>query len=993
LLNGVLFLRSLQLGTLAIGLLIGVTPLLALDSSKEFTQYTRTVWTQAQGLPQDSVRVITQTADGYLWLGTSEGLVRFDGYEFVTYTKREGFLPGNGILSFAAGRDGTLWIGTSEGLASYKGGNFRVFGPADGVPNKSITSLVEDTDGSLWMVAVGSLNILANGKVRSIPPEKMEPIRSVRVVYQDPDKQMWVAGIGGIAKREGHAFVPVLGREELGDTVITTILKCRDELWMAGGKGVTRLRPGHPVQHFTTKDGLPNDLALELMEDHTGTVWVGTYNGLSRYVNGRFQSPPSENLVDRGLVWSIFEDREGNLWVGAQSSLTRLRDDPFTMYGKPEGLPSNSPMAVHEDKAGRLWIAYRDSGLTAFHPGPMKTYTTRDGLASNEIYSVRDGANGDLLISTTGGLSRMSGGKFVNYVIHDPAGRTAVNDALVDSSGQLWAAAPSGVFKLVNGTWQPAIPSGSNPSNYVLLLSEGPDHSIWASTFLGGVWRIQGTEARLFTVADGLASDQVRSLVWDERTLWIASIEGGLTRYRDGVFQHYRARDGLLSDNVAHIDDDHHGSLWLSTTKGLCRISKQQLEDFADGKIKRLAPMNYGVAQGLRSTHMSPAFPAGGGGTMTRDGRLWFTSGNGLVSIHPQTDFKEDPQNELDPVAHVVGVSVDGKNIEASNANIQPGFKRIEFDYVGLHLSAPESVQYFYRLDGQDQDWTPAEGLRKTSYNNLPHGDYRFLVKATEPGGRSSEAQFNFSVLPHFYETVPFLILITGALVGTLYGGYRYRLAQVHARFAMVFEERARLAREIHDTIAQGYVGISHQLDALSGKLEGDPAVAREQLDLARKMARHSLTEARRSMIELRVPELQEQTLAQALAAAAHRWVAGSPLNMHLDIGEEQRKLPPDVEQNLFRIAQEAVVNVLKHAKATAVWLKLSFEGNFAVLTVQDDGAGFDTSNSFSGTEGSFGIIGMRERAERLGGTCSLSSKADVGTRVEVRVPCPSKHS
>jgi signal transduction histidine kinase len=283
--------------------------------------------------------------------------------------------------------------------------------------------------------------------------------------------------------------------------------------------------------------------------------------------------------------------------------------------------------------------------------------------------------------------------------------------------------------------------------------------------------------------------------------------------------------------------------------------------------------------------------------------------------------------------------------------------------------------------------------LRKASYNNLRHGDYRFRVKATEPGGWTGEAQYSFSVLPHSYETVPFLLLVVGGLVSLLYGGYRYRLAQVHARFGMVFEERARLAREIHDTIAQGFVGISHQLDALSGKMDGDPGVAREQLDLARKMARHSLTEARRSLIELRAPELQEQTLAQALLSAAHRWVAGSPLNMDLDIHDGQRKLPPDVEQNLFRIAQEAVVNVLKHAKATAVSVKLSFEGSMAVLKVIDNGAGFDTSNSFSGAGGNFGILGMRERAERLGGTYLLSSEPGKGTRVEVRVPCATKYT
>ncbi len=479
-------------GTVVITLALAIAPLHALDPKKSFTQYTRTTWTQAQGLPQDSVRAITQTSDGYLWLGTVEGLVRFDGYEFVTFTKRQGKIPSNSILSLLTARDGTLWVGTSEGLASYKDGKFRIMTPADGVPSKSITSMAEDADGSLWLVADGTLSCLEKGKGHLVPLDRLKPIGSVRVVYKDPEDHIWVAGIGGIvAKHEGHDFQRVLGPEQLGDTVITNILRNKDGLWMSGGQGLTRLQRGKAVEHYTTKDGLPNDRVLEMMVDHSGTLWLGTVSGLSRFVNGKFEAPPRESSFDRGLTWALFEDREGNLWVGMQSALTRLRDDPFTMYGKAEGLPSDAPMGLHEDRQGRLWIAFRDSGLTSFRPGPVRTYTTGDGLASNEIYSVRDGAPGELLISTTGGLSRFRDGKFTNHKIADPAGRTGVNDALFDSSGQLWAAAPSGVFRLQNNRWEPAIPSGSDPANYALLLSEGPDHSIWASMFVSGLWRIQ----------------------------------------------------------------------------------------------------------------------------------------------------------------------------------------------------------------------------------------------------------------------------------------------------------------------------------------------------------------------------------------------------------------------------------------------------------------------------------------------------------------------
>jgi len=960
-------------------------PALALNPNKAFTQYTRTLWPQA-------VSAITQTPDGYLWLGTSEGLLRFDGHEFVTHTKARGSLPSNSIITLHTGAQGTLWIGTNDGLASYKDGKFRIH-KHEGVSDKAITSVVEDPDGALWMLAAGTLIRLQDGKVHAFAPELLRPIASPRLVYQDRDKTLWVAGIGGVIKRAGKSFVPVLGPKQLGEVVIQTMLKTEAGLWLGGGQGLINVDPKGNIRRYTTKDGLPNSLVLELMEDHVGTLWVGTSGGLSRFEKGRFAHPPPDDTLEHDLVWALLDDREGNLWMGTQNSLVRLRDDVFSTYGRSEGLPSDKPMAVHEDPHGQLWVAYRDRGLLAFRPGPPRTFTMADGLAGDEIYNIRDGAHGDLLISTLGGLSRMHAGRFKNYTIPDLGGRTAVHDALEDSRGRLWAAAPSGIYQYREGTWHPAVPSDSSPASYALLLEEGPDHSIWAGTFLGGLWKLEGPgqdKPRLLTTADGLGSNQIRSMMWDAQgTLWIGTFDGGLTRLRDGKFRTYRASDGLLSDNVMHVEDDQAGNLWLSTTKGVCRISKQQLADLDAGKIQRLRPINYGAAEGLRSVQMAPAFPGGGGGTRSRDGRLWFSSGNGLATIHPLHDLPDDVRSKANPVAHVVSVAVDGQSLDtAKAAELEPGFGRIDFTFVGLYLSAPQLVEYSYKLEGQDSAWTEPQPYRGTSYNNLRHGNYRFRVRAIEAGGHSNEASFAFVVLPHFYETTLFMLLASLSLLGSTYGIYRLRMAQMRTSFNAVFEERARLAREIHDTLAQGFVGISHQLDALAAKLSGDPAITRQHLDLARKMTRHSLTEARRSMMDLRMSELQEQDLYSALSGAAQHWVAGTDVRAKVEISGIKRKLPPELEQNLLRIAQEAVVNVLKHANARTVSVSLSVQDREVVLRIEDDGAGFDTAGTFLGPGGHFGIIGMRERAERLGGTFTLTSQAGSGTRVEVKVPC-----
>jgi signal transduction histidine kinase len=286
-----------------------------------------------------------------------------------------------------------------------------------------------------------------------------------------------------------------------------------------------------------------------------------------------------------------------------------------------------------------------------------------------------------------------------------------------------------------------------------------------------------------------------------------------------------------------------------------------------------------------------------------------------------------------------------------------------------------------------DPDWNSSRGDREVSYNNVPPGSYRFLVRSFEPGGHSNQAQFAFTVMPQFYQTAWFFVFTSLAALGSLYGAYRLRLAQVRSRYNIVLNERARLGRELHDTLSQGFVGISHQLEALAGELPPDSIEAREHLDVARKMTRHSLTEARRSMMDLRLAELEGHDLPLALSQAAHRWVAGHKVEIRLELGSIRAHLTEDMEHNLFRIAQEAVANVLKHARATAIVLTLCEDREGIQLTLTDDGGGFDTSHSFASRMGHFGIIGMRERAERSGGTFRLVSEPGAGTRIEVRIP------
>ncbi|MEO7143319.1 MAG: histidine kinase, partial [Bryobacteraceae bacterium] len=490
---------------------------------------------------------------------------------------------------------------------------------------------------------------------------------------------------------------------------------------------------------------------------------------------------------------------------------------------------------------------------------------------------------------------------------------------------------------------------------------------------------------RRFTTADGLASDQIRALHEDDDgAVWIGTFGGGLNVYRNGAFTRFTARDGLLSDNVSHVEDDGKGALWLSTTRGICRVQKQQLRDFAAGRIHILTPANYGVADGLRSAQCAPGYPAGGGGTITSDGRLWFPTSRGLAVLQPSApEPKASP-----PIVQLVEVTADGRDLDVGHsAKMNPGTGHFQFHYTAIHLSAPERVRYSYKLEGLDRGWISAGSRRRINYNSLAEGHYRFLVCATLDGRTSSDTSFAFEVLPRFYERAWFRWLCAATLAAFIYGAYQLRLKQLRGRFSLVLEERARLAREIHDTLAQGFVGISSQLEAVAVRLNGDPAVAWQHLELARKMARHSLTEARRSVMDLRASSLENRDLPSALSSAARQWGAGSAVPIAIDISGEPRKLPEDVEQNVLRIAQEAVTNALKHSGAHAIGVHLAMEARRLLLRVSDDGRGFEPARVFSALDGHFGILGMRERAERLGGELDLSSVPGGGTQVEVRVP------
>jgi signal transduction histidine kinase/ligand-binding sensor domain-containing protein len=976
---------------LAVWLALAAPALFALNPHKTLAQYSHSVWTEADGLSGDGVRAIAQTTDGYLWIGTNEGLSRFDGYEFTTFSEDDGSLLSSSVESLAASRDGTLWIGTPDGLTRYRNGRFTTFTTKDGLPDNSITALLEDHDGSLWIVAGAHLSRLQDGKFINYSADRMLPLQTPRLVYEGPHNTVWIAGIGGLVKFVRGEFVQVLKVREMGGRIVNSVVEDADgRLWIGGTKGILVRTPGGEFTKLDARDGLPDSLVVTLHRDREANLWAGTNNGLSRFDKGRFVASDFARGQNHNFR-CLFEDREGDLWVGMNSGLNRLRDDRFTVFGRTEGFPSDEPVAVQQGKNGTVWIGYHNAGLVALRNGRIQVYTTKNGMASNEIFSIRERHSGDLLLSTREGLTVMHDGRFSNRVPPDLINRTVVLDALEDHKRQLWLATPGGAYQEVDGEFRTIVPGGPVPIEGAVVLCEGLDGSIWVGFNGRGLWRIQDGKTTHYRVAEGLGSDTIRALYPDpDGALWIGTIGGGLNEFRNGTFSRYTVKDGLLSNNISHIEDDGQGSLWLSTSRGICRIAKDQLRGFSSGRLRTLNPVNYGVADGLRSTQV------GTGGTKTGDGRLWFPTTNGLAMFDPRA---ENEDRRLAPEIGLVEITVDGHDIDVRHpATLKPGPGHVQFRYAAIHLHSPERVRYEYKLEGLDPDWIPATTRRTVDYNSLKHGRYRFLVRASVPGQAPGEASFDLNILPHVYERNYFLWVCLVTLIASIWGVYQLRLRQVRLRFSLVLDERARMAREIHDTMAQSFVGISSQLDAVAMRMQSDYNVATRHLDLAQKMARHSLTEARRAVMDLRASPLEGRDLPSALAIAADQWTANGAIPVEIDVSgtfgrPPHDRIPQEMEQNVLRIAQEAVTNAVKHARPSRIWIRLIRGAETLALTVRDDGCGFSSGGFVEGiADGHFGLLGMRKRAERHGGDLIISSRPGTGTTVEMSLPLPPNH-
>ncbi len=950
-----------------------------LDPAQHVAQYGHQTWRTETGLPQNSVHAIVQSHDGFIWLGTEGGLVRFDGTHFVVYDLHNTpQLGSNSIRSIVEDSDKALWLGTGSGLARFQKGEVTRFTTRDGLPSNDVWGLLEDASHRLWALSPDGIACYNHGRFDSylIPPEH-GPLTGAMAVKRGGG--LWLSARAGLMAFEHSAYTAAHADLPSKDQLDSILLDHAGHLWMGTKAGLVELTETG-TRRFTTNDGLPGKHVTAIHEDRNGTIWVGTDNGLARIRDGAIEQFPMNSPVSGTAVLSIAEDREGNLWLGTElDGVTMLRDQIFTAYTSRDGLAGDSTRCLLADSRGTLWIGTDGRGLARMEHGKFQTISMQNGLSSNVILSLAEAADGTILAGTPDGLNKIEGNRISVITSADGLPDDFIRSIYRDQDGSLWIGTRRGLCHLDAGRFVSYGQGDGLGSDLIGSITRDRQGNLWIAT-LHGLSLLRDGKFSTYTTKNGLSSDIVTALIADpEGTLWIGTQDGGLNEFRNGAFFSFGSSSGLPE---AIYGLATHGSqdLWISSNSGIYRANTRQLESIASHRTDHVNVSSYGTGDGLPISECS----SGGHPTVSRgpDGRIWFATVKGIAAANSWYE----QMNTVAPLIALERVLLDDRPFSPSSVReIAPGHSRVSFEYAGLSFSSPHRLRYRYKLDGFDRDWIDA-GTRTTAYyTNLPPRNYVFRVAAaTSEGLWNNEAALPIRVEPQYYQEIWFKAAVVAGLALLAYAIYVWRLREAEARFNAVLQERNRIAREIHDTLAQGLVGVSVQLEIVSRLLSSSVDAAREHLDQARVQVRDSIGEARRAIWQLRSQPSERMDLAARLSKLAADAAANSRVRADVQVRGIYRSLSADMEDELLRIAQEAVTNAIRHGEPAAIHIDLAYESRRVRMTITDDGRGFTVSPDVPPPIGHYGLKGMRERAEQIDAKLTVRSTPGSGTVVSV---------
>ena len=979
---------------------------LAQAQSLSVSQYAHTAWRTREGFAAGSIVAITQTPDGYLWLGTDYGLQRFDGVRSVPWQPPRGQrLPSNDIFSLLCAKDGSLWIGTSKGLAKLKDGTLTQF---DEFAGQYAYTLLEDREGVVWAgtLAAGDAKVCAiassgvachggNGRFGN----------AITGLHEDSNGRVWAAVVDGLwrLKPGPPEFQPVPDGMDAMQGFVTAD---RGSL-MTFPDGLRRFIDGK-AEAYPLLGMVTAFRARRLLRDRQGSLWIGTgSHGLIHVTQRQTDVFTAAHGLTGDSVVAIFEDREGSIWVATTNGLDRFREVAVPTFGSAPGTPNAVVSSLLATTDGSIWFG-ANGVLNRRRHSQVMTLPTHDGTRAGKPIAIPNSLfqdrRGRLWVSTRDGIGYFDDNRFT-WQRGIPGG-TAVHDMTDDTDGNLWVASQDhGLFRVSpDGATRRVSWAAFGRNDFASAMVADPTQGgVWVGFQNGGIVHFSADAVRAsYTAAEGLGGGRVNDLAFDRHGALWASTESGLSRLRSGRLATLAGSNGLPCDGVHWVIEDAAQSAWLFMPCGLVRIALSDLDAWAaqadqdGGSSRSVRTTIFDSADGvLKRTYAGGYSPLV---TKSADGKIWFASLDGISMVDPG----HLPSNPLPPPVHVEQLTAGGRAYDeraiGAGVRLPPLTRDLQIDYTALSLVAPERMQFRYQLEGHDRDWQDVGTRRQAFYSDLAPGDYRFRVIAANNSGVWNEAGASVQLRrSHRRITRPtwFLALCLGAALALIWSAYRIRIRVVEKHQHEISalnerlmkaqeQERIRIAGELHDGVMQQMLAMTMMLGTAKRRIAED-SEARPTLDKISDKLIEVGGDIRRLSHDLHPPILQEAGLPQAMRAYCEQFSASCGIPVACDADDGLRDLSRGAALALFRIMQEALGNAAKHAQARRITVGLTRSADVVTLTVADDGVGFDR-NRLSAS-GGLGLITMRERAGQLNGRFEFETAPGRGTVIRVGIP------
>lgn len=974
-------------------------------------QYRLDNWTTDDGLPQNSVYAIVQTRDNYIWLATLDGLVRFDGVRFTVFNKSN--TPGisnNRFVYLHEDANGDLWAGTEQsGIVRLHNGKFTSYGLEEGLTSLRVIWLSGDSDGHLVVYPPGmnpavtwSGEKFVPVEFPSLPPPVPATSQSIFCGRNNIEMECFVG-----AAHERYPYAE--GFPNIGFGFFYNSARSSDgSIWIPSVVSrLLRIDADRTHREYTPGDGLP-DFPIRMItggprlnllaSDKNGVLWMTDVGSMQNQLLAR-QTP--ETLLKPVDVKAAFEDREGNTWFGTtRGGLFRARKQSVTSYSKADGLTLNNVYPIFHDSRGAIWIGTTLGGLFKYSDGFFSQVT---GLPAGDINAIAEDHLGRLIFSVGSAMWTVENGRAVH--LFDTAEQLRLVHAIYEQSdGTLWVGGQGGLARIEDGTVTYLTTKDGVAGDEVKVIIGDGLGGMWIGAY-GGLTHYKDGQFKSWTEADGLPST-IRSLYLDsEGVLWIGTYDAGMVRFADGTFTVFNMKSGLYNDGVFQILEDAHRDFWISSNRGIYRVSKDELNDFADGKRSGITSIGYGKSDGMLNIECnggrSPA------GTKARDGRLWFPTQDGVAVIDPENITV----NANPPPVAIEDVKIDNEPLAVEKLfaarqdpraaiEIAPDQQNFEIEYTALSFINSENSRFKYKLEGLQDEWVDA-GMRRTAYYSLvPPGDYTFRVIAANSDGVWNEEgkSIQIRVLPPFYKTWWFFTLAALFVGGFAFSGFRLRLNQLERarksqeEFSRKLldsqeQERQRIAAELHDSLGQSLLIIKNRIALAQSDIEERETVE-EQLTELSHSATSAIDECRDIAYNLRPFQISRFGLSKTLTGIFTRINEVTNINATSEIEDIDNLLAEEAQTSVFRIVQECVNNIIKHSDATEASLTVKNGDGKVDLLIEDNGRGFkpDDKEALTDRKSGFGLIGIAERVKMLGGTYEIDSGPGNGTRVHIRL-------